>query len=179
MKKYYLVLLIITAVLLASSCSPGMNPDDLDFDKSFSFTAELQYSGRGSVAQFMRTAPGEWNGTLVEPFALQGVEIAYSPLEMSVSYAGFAVNYGADSPPDINITAFVMIRVLESAFNSEDAGVTSGRDWIEITGIYDGDTYVLRLDKEGSPISLSVPNRQLKVVFSEVTTAQFNAAPPR
>jgi len=172
MKKMFSIALIIFA-LLCTACNSGIDPDDLDFDRSFSLTANLEYNGRGSVAQFARTAPGQWSGTLVEPYSLQGVEIAYSPLEMSVSYAGFAVNHGDDSPPDINITAFVMLAVLESAFLSEDVSISSGKDWVEIAGSHDGGVYVLRLDRNGLPVSLSIPNQQLKVTFSEVTAMNF------
>jgi hypothetical protein len=173
MGKYYLAALIIITALLGTSCSGILGVGDLDFDKSFSFTAELSYNGRESVAQFSRTAPGEWSGTLVEPYALQGVEIAYSPLEMSISYSGFSVGYGEDTPSDINVTAFVMLRVLESAFGSDDVSISSGKDWIEIAGIHDGDAYTLRLDKNGNPASLNVANRQLSVTFSDVASASF------
>jgi hypothetical protein len=171
MRKFSLIVLIIIA-LICTACSTNVNPDNLDFDKSFSFTANLEYHGRNSAAQFTRTAPDEWSGTLNEPYALQGVEIAYTPLEMSISYAGFAVDYN-ELPPDINVTAFVMFSALENAFRGEDTGITSGKDWVEIAGKSDGSTYIFRLDRYGNPATLDVPGRQLKVIFTDVVAVSF------
>ncbi|MCL2697324.1 MAG: hypothetical protein FWE74_04505 [Oscillospiraceae bacterium] len=171
MKKFSLIVLAVIA-LVCTACNGNVNPDTLDFDRSYSFTAALEYNGSSSTAQFTRLAPDEWSGTLTEPYALQGVEIVYTPLEMSISYAGFSVDYG-DAPPDINVTAFMMLCALESAFKGDGVTVTTGKDWVEITGRTDGDTYVLKLDRTGLPVSLDVPGRQLKVSFTDVSVKGF------
>ncbi|MDR2559282.1 MAG: hypothetical protein LBC86_07060 [Oscillospiraceae bacterium] len=170
MRKFYLIALIIIA-LTVTACG-GVDLENLDLNKSFSFTAQLEYGGRSSAAHFTRSAPGEWSGTLTDPYALQGISIIYAPPEMSVSYSGFSADH-SDTPSDINVTAFVMFCALESAFKGDGITVTSGKNFIEITGRTDGDTFILRLDKDGFPMMLDVPNRQLKIAFSEVTVRDF------
>ncbi|MCL2638370.1 MAG: hypothetical protein FWD48_08360 [Oscillospiraceae bacterium] len=174
MRKIRLTALVILAAfaLLCTACSGNVNPDSIDFDRSYSLTAQFEYGGNSSTAQFTRTAPDEWSGTLTEPYSLQGVEISYTPLEMSVSYSGFSVDLDS-APPNVNVTAFLMLCALESAFKGDATSVTSGKDWVEITGRTDGDTYVLTLNRVGLPVSLDVPARQLKITFSDVTVKNF------
>jgi hypothetical protein len=171
MRKFYLIALAVIA-LVCTACSGNVNPDNLDFDRAFSFTASFEYGERTSSAQFTRLAPDEWSGTLTEPYALQGVEISYTPLAMNVSYSGFTVDFG-DAPDDVNVMAFVLFCALESAFRGDGVTVTTGKDWVEITGRTDGDTYILMLDRVGLPTSLEVPNRQLRITFSDVTARGF------
>ncbi|MCL2694640.1 MAG: hypothetical protein FWE60_06005, partial [Oscillospiraceae bacterium] len=145
MRKISLIALLIIFALICTSCNTQATPENLDFDFAFSFTAELEYNGAASKAQFTRTAADNWTGTLSEPYALQGVFIDYKPEEMTVSYSDFAVRYGGDLPnglpPDINITAFVMIEALESAFRKDSISVTSTKETIEVRGITDSDNY--------------------------------------
>lgn len=173
MRKFILTAAVILAAVLFTSCSGRLDPDDLDFYKAFTFDARLEYNGSGSAANFSRTAAGTWTGTLTEPYALQGVKVDFSPSEMTVSYSDFAVRYGGDAPPDFNITAFVMFGALENAFGGRYSTVYAGKDGFEITGIADGDNYVLRLDKDGLPTSLEVPGQQLKAVFTGVEAKSF------
>jgi hypothetical protein len=166
MGKYFLVCLIITA-LICTACG-GVDPENLDLNKSYSFNAELNYGERTSSAHFTRSAPGEWSGTMTDPYALQGISIIYTPLEMSVSYSGFSSDF-SETPNDINVTAFVVFCALESAFKGDGVTVTSGKNFIEITGRTDGDTFILRLNRDGLPATLDVPGRQLTVTFTDVS----------
>jgi hypothetical protein len=170
MRKYLLVLLIIIA-LFCTACG-GVDPENLELDKSYSFNASLEYGERTSSAHFTRSAPGEWSGTLTDPYALQGISIIYTPLEMSVSYSGFSSDF-SETPNDVNVTAFVMFCALESAFKGDGITVTSGKNSIEITGRTDGDTFILKLDRDGIPTTLDVPGRQLKITFSDVILKDF------
>ncbi|MCL2018991.1 MAG: hypothetical protein FWG70_04450 [Oscillospiraceae bacterium] len=176
MRNFYSLALIILAFfsLTLASCNGRMRPENLDLNRSFTFTAALEYNGRSSVAELVRTKPGEWNGTLVEPYALQGVEFVYAPPETSVSYGGFTISHDADAMSDLNITAFMILKSLENAFASEKSGFTYGKDWVEITGTLDGNIYVLKLDKDGFPLSLDIPNQQLKATFSGVSAVGFS-----
>ena len=168
-----LVIIIALLVMLSSGCAGGADPDNLDFDRAFSFTAEIIYNDSVSAADFARTAPDVWTGTLTAPYALQGMQVAFTPAEMTVSYSGFDVDFSEDTPPEINVSAFLMIKTLENAFALQGVNVSGGRDSIELAGTFDGDSYVLRLDRDGLPVSLEVPRRQLRVTFSEVRTAKL------
>jgi hypothetical protein len=143
-----------------------VNPENLDFNKTFTFTAKLEYNGVASTAQFARTAVDTWAGILTEPYALQGVELAYTPLEASISFGGFAVSHGEDS--DAGVVAFAMIEALESAFRKDAISVTAGKDRIEITGGAGAEFYILTLDMSGLPTSLSMPERKIKADFSDI-----------
>ena len=174
MRKIILLALIISTIaLFFTSCNGALDPDDLDFNKSYSFDVRLNYNGASSVANFTRTASGAWTGTLTEPYALQGVQVIFSPAEMTVSYSDFAVKYGGDSQPDFNITAFVMLEALENAFGRNYSAIFGSKNGFEITGITDGDNYVLRLDANGLPTSLEIPNQQLKAEFTGVQASRF------
>ncbi|MCL2698586.1 MAG: hypothetical protein FWE74_10975 [Oscillospiraceae bacterium] len=175
MKRFFLLVLIIIAVI-CTSCSGNVNPNSINFNQSYSFNAELGYNDRTTSAFFTRTAPDEWSGSLNAPFSLQGVEIAFTPQEMSISYEGFSSDLS--DTPDINVTAFMLFSALEHAFKGSDVSIASGKDWVEITGLTNGDVYVLRLDKFGLPVTLEVPGRRFKVTFSDVTTADFPRGEP-
>jgi hypothetical protein len=177
MKKIFSLILVIALICTFTACNNGVNPNNIDFNQSYSFTAELESGGRTTSAYFTRTAPDEWSGTLNAPFSLQGVEIAYTPLEMSISYAGFSSDL-SDSGSDINVTAFMLFSALEHAFKGGEVSISSGKDWVEITGVTDGDVYILRLDRYGLPVTLEVPSRRLSVSFSDVTTADFPRGEP-
>jgi hypothetical protein len=168
-----IILSAVICALLLASCAGSADPDSLDFDRAFSFTAEIEYAGSTSTADFARTAAGEWDGIITAPFSLQGVNINYTPDEMSVSYSDFAVNIDPGTAPDINVSAFLMFKTLENAFALQNVSIASGRDSIEISGMFDGDSYILRLDREGLPVSLEIPRRQLWVTFSGVTTSKL------
>jgi len=174
MKK---IILITLFALLFTSCTGNVSPDNLDFNKSFTLTTEIEYNGAVSTADFTRTSVGEWEGVLTAPYALQGMQVSFTPTEMKVSYADFGVDLGESIPPEINVSAFMMIKTLESAFTMQNVNAVGGRDGIEISGMFDGDSYVLRLDKEGIPLSLEMPRRQLKVTFSGVTASTFRVLP--
>jgi hypothetical protein len=174
MKKIITVLII---ALVFTSCAGRMNPDNLNFNKSFSFTTEIEFGGAASTAEFTRTAIGEWEGVLTAPYALQGMRVMFTPTEMTVSYSDFVVDLGDESPPEINVSAFVMIKTLESAFMMQDVNVTAGKDSIEVAGMFDGNAYVLRLDKDGMPALLEVPGRQLRVNFTGATAVNFRLEP--
>ena len=173
-KKIFLVVLIIIAII-CTSCSGNVNPNSINFNQSYSFNAEMSYNDRTTGAFFTRTAPDEWSGSLSDPFSLQGIEIAFTPLEMTISYEGFTSDL---SGTDINVTAFILFSALEHAFKGGDVSISSGKDWVEITGLISGDVYVLRLDKYGLPVTLEVPARRLSVSFSDVTTTNFSQGEP-
>ncbi|MCL1823794.1 MAG: hypothetical protein FWG44_06285 [Oscillospiraceae bacterium] len=168
MKKTKFVILTVISALIFTSCFGGISFDNLDFDKAYSFTARLEYENTSCTARFTRSARGSWEGELIEPYALQGISINYTPAEMTVSYADFAVNSDSDFTSGVNITAFVMLKVLECAFAKEDVTVSSGKNAVEITGTADNNNYILIVDKAGLPVSLEVTNKQLRVTFTEV-----------
>ncbi|MCL2078132.1 MAG: hypothetical protein FWH08_06995 [Oscillospiraceae bacterium] len=179
MRKIYLVLITVFALLICVSCYAGLGIGNLDLNQSYSFTVNMEYNGASSTAELTRTAMDRWEGALTAPYALQGVGIEYTPLEMSISYSGFTVRHELDSSGEFNIVVSFMFRAFEHAFkDSEEVNISSGRDFIEITGAIDGDVYILTLDKAGLPTSLEIPSRQFRAVFTEVTAERFVETPP-
>jgi hypothetical protein len=167
-----IIVFLVLSALLLTSCAGGADLDNLDFNRAISFTAEIEYNNSKVTADFNRTAIGEWAGVLTAPYALQGMKVNFTPTEMTVSYSDFDVSFN-EAPTDINVSAFVMIKTLENAFMLQGVNITGGREGIEVAGIFDGDSYVLRLDKDGIPLSLEVPRTQLRVSFTSVRTAKF------
>jgi len=168
MRKLCLAALTVFVVLICSSCYMGINPGTLDFEKSFSFTAALEYNGSSCEAGFTRGAVDKWEGMITRPYALQGVRIDFTADEMKIAYSGFTVDSGTDT------AAFTVIKCLENAFKKQDVNISAGREKIEITGAADGALYILTLDKSGLPASLEVPDKKLKVIFSDVKASAFN-----
>ncbi|MCL2108885.1 MAG: hypothetical protein FWH20_06015 [Oscillospiraceae bacterium] len=164
------IILAISTALICVSCKTTLDPDRLDFERGFEFEAHLEYGGASSTANFTRLSTGAWSGVLTEPYALQGVQINFSPTEMKVSYSDFAVEYSG--------VAFVMLNALENAFTKNYTTITGGKSGFEITGTTNDGNYILRLDQNGLPTSLEIAGQNLKVEFANVNAAPFKPAAP-
>lgn len=162
--------LILTAILTGCTGIMGVSPESLDLNRAYSFTAQIDYEGFSATAEIQRVGERSWTAMLTEPAALQGLSVVYEGGGATMSYAGFTIE------PDKSVTNMVtaITDVLENAIAKENLEVISAKEHIQLSGTSTLGAYVLKLDKAtGLPLTLSVSELRLEVVFSNVVVAEF------
>ena len=118
------------------------------------------------AGQFSCSADGRVNMVFSLPKSLDGVTLGWTGSEMQMQLGGMTITVSEDSMPDGGLIR-CLTRVL-AAVKPED-GKREDTDYV-IRGDMDGTAYTLVCDAEnGYPKTLSVPEEQLEVTFSEVT----------
>jgi len=178
MKKTLIVSVITAIVLVLSACSgvSRMNPDRLNIDKAYKFSANMQYGEFNVKAHFERANAERWEITLMEPFALAGMILVYENGEITASFENLQTQVtGATAIYALIIAAF------ENAVNGEGREVVSYGEEIKITSRLSSPliatpaySYTLILDKKRlEPVSLKIPDASLTVEFSQVQVSQI------
>lgn len=174
-KRLCVVAAIFLVLFIQTGCSAlsGLNAENINLEKAFSLTAEIKYQNADIIkGTFERTSVGIWKGVLTEPFALQGISLDYTNGALVLSCAGISVEPSGSGV----IAARLMFDALESAFTKTAVDIKAAGASIEVSGINGNGAYILTIDKTtGLPISMTVPDRNLSISFTEVTAADFNA----
>jgi hypothetical protein len=159
--------LLIMLFLTACSGITSVNPERLKLDKSYTFTANIDYGTQNAVAQFVRLSANSWEIVLTEPFALEGVKLSYENGEITTQFEEMDAIMSSGNVAEAIITAF------ESAIIGENRQAVSNGENIIISS-KTGSLYELTLTKSDlQPLSMKIPAQNITVEFSGVQTAQI------
>lgn len=165
MKRIYGALLVIVTVLLCL-CGCGKKSTIQPITDGFTAQATIRYKEMDVAGQFSCSADGRVNMVFSLPKSLDGVTLGWNGSEMQMRLGGMTITVSEDSMPDGGLIR-CLTRVLAAVEPS--GGKKEGERYI-IDGDVGGTAYTLVCDvTTGFPLSLSVPDEQLEVTFSEVT----------
>lgn len=147
-------------------CGCGKNGSVQPITDGFTAQTAIRYKEMDVAGQFSCSADGRVNMVFSLPKSLDGVTLGWTGSEMQMQLGGMTITVSEDSMPDGGLIR-CLTRVL-AAVKPED-GKREDTDYV-IRGDMDGTAYTLVCDAEnGYPKTLSVPEEQLEVTFSEVT----------
>lgn len=151
--KRFLPVIPIAAVL--SACAPAEPPAPAAApDIAFSADADISYEGIDLSAKVTRTAAGEWELTVSEPYALEG-------LTMKISEDGTSLSMlGLEGSSDSCESAVSMARALACAYDAAAGSSLSGTSELG--------SYTVTLSEDACPAKLTAGG--LKVKFNSFET---------
>ncbi len=171
--KALLSLLIIIAVTLIGSCDVIGGMDLTDLNRGYSFNAEIMYEKETTRGSFTRNSEGKWEGIMTDPYALQGIGVAYDGGEVNMNLGDFAFT-AAD---EFNLAPRLMLGSFENAVLKDNVNISSNKDCVEVKGNIGDDEYIMTFTKHNNiPISLEIPKKKLKVIFTEAVVGDFKSS---
>ena len=166
MKRIYGRLAAVLAALLCL-CGCGTKSTIQPITDGFTAQATIRYKEMDVAGQFSCSADGRVNMVFSLPKSLDGVTLGWNGSEMQMRLGGMTITVAEDSMPDGGLIR-CLTRVLAAV--EPTGGKKEGERYV-IDGNADGTPYTLVCDAEsGLPLSLSVPDEQLEVTFSDVMT---------
>ena len=158
--------LAITAMVFLCLCGCGKKGDIQPVTDGFTAQTAIRYKDMDIQGQFSCSTDGRVNMVFSLPKSLDGVTLGWNGSEMQMGLGGMTITVSEDSMPDGGLIR-CLTRVLAAV--SPKGGKREGTDYV-ITGVVGDSSYTLVCDTAtGLPKSLSVPDEQLEVTFSEVT----------
>jgi len=152
-----------------------LNPGSIKLDKAYEFTASIQHGELNTLAQFSRRNADNWEISLLEPFAVEGVTLSYENGSFTALYDNAASNPAANGDAVYQL----MIDAFENAINGEGREIVSGKapskGQIKVTSKAGSPakSYELVLDKKSlEPLKLKIPEAGITAEFSEVRVSQ-------
>lgn len=130
------------------------------------FTCEVAISYRelSLKGQLSRMADGRLLATFSEPSSLSGVAISWDGENMAMELGGLSVPVNAD-----NVPQGALVKSLLTVLTAELTDGKTAEDGVTYTGDVDGKAYTVVCDADtGFMRSISVPEDELEVIFSEV-----------
>lgn len=165
MKRVYGKLAVFALAFLCL-CGCGKSGSVQPITDGFSAATTIRYKEMDVQGQFSCSADGRVNMVFSLPKTLDGVTLGWTGSEMQMRLGGMSITVSEDSMPDGGLIR-CLTRVL-AAVKPKD-GKRDGTDYV-ITGTAGDTAYTLVCDAAtGHPKTLSVPDEQLEVTFSEVT----------
>ena len=166
MKHVYVRLAAVLAALLCL-CGCGKKSTIQPITDGFTAQATIRYKEMDVAGQLSCSADGRVNMVFTLPKSLDGVTLGWNGSEMQMRLGGMTITVSEDSMPDGGLIR-CLTRVLAAVEPSD--GKKEGEHYV-IDGDVGGTAYTLVCDAvSGFPLSLSVPDEQLEVTFSQVTT---------
>lgn len=164
LKKIALTAAAVIGAISLTACE-GQNllaPKPPNLNKLFSFTASVTCETGDFSALFSRTAIGNWDVTITEPYELQGISFSYTKNGIKASldelsaeppvteFSGSPVTYIADA--------------LEAAVQDGTASVVYGDGSFAVNA---GDTVMYFEQGSGVPNAFEITSKQIKGEISE------------
>ena len=164
MKK---ALFAVPLVLVVSSCAgaPGAASVSVP-DIPFTASAEIGYGGIELCADITRSAPGKWEFSITEPYALEGLTMTFTDGSCRLNMLG--MESAADLGNDAVSMAKAVAGAYDAAVSSSDAVKTSD-DIYTLSGTSPLGSFTLDLDKSGTPVSFTSDAGSLTVKLSGFT----------
>ena len=154
------------AVAFLCLCGCGKSGNIQPITDGFTAQTTIRCKEMDVEGQFSCAADGRVNMVVSLPKSLDGVTLGWTGSEMQMGLGGMTITVAEDSMPDGGLIR-CLTRVL-AAVQPKD-GKREGADYV-IDGMAGDTAYTLVCDAEtGYPKTLSVPDEQLEVTFSQVT----------
>lgn len=152
--------MVISLFFFASGCSYlKLNDSEVCMQASYSLTAYTKYCDKEYILNVRHTG-GDYRIIYNQPNTLAGFE-EYCTInengewDISLNYQGLSMSIDNSLLLEASIGNDIV-------YSLQDAKVKKGQ---EISGITDEGKYLLKLDLEGYPVELILPQKDLKVAF--------------
>lgn len=169
---YVLLVLLIGMVLLFSACGgKAKKPEDIFEGRSgnYSTAARISYKGLNAQAAISQETPASCAVAFTAPASLKDMAFVFRQDSVDLSYKGLRFRFEQASVP---LAAVARLAVSTINYAMRGDGVEAARvgDAVEITGIQENGSFLLRVDAEtGRPIKLLIPAEELEIEFDNFT----------
>ena len=163
-KKLLLTAAALISALSLTACEAQniLAPKPPNLNKLFNFTASITCTTGNFSALFSRTAIGNWEITLTEPYELQGVSFSCSKNGVTASLEELSAAPSMSDFSDSPIT--YIANSLESAVQNSSASVIYGDSTYAVNA---GDTVLYFEQGSAVPKAFEITDKQIKAEISE------------
>ena len=131
-----------------------------------SFTADMTLSMEDSdaVGTIARYGEGQWRAEFSEPSSLAGIVLDFSGSEVTTSYQGLAFSIPQSAMPAKSVLTG-LIQVVDTLAQEEQITGEAQEDQIAVSGEWEGNPYVLTLDKTGALVGFEMEGYDAAITF--------------
>lgn len=161
MKKVFAVIIILT--VLFCGCTPKVT-DKQSLPTRFDSTAEIKFDDMTYEVFLTRFDNGIWRAELNAPTAVKGLIFNINGSETEISFKGLHFTFDTSKFP-----VGAVVNMAAKSFDklvSSDLDVVKGDTTDFASGEIDGMTYSMTLDKNGTPLTLSLGNSGMEITFT-------------
>lgn len=168
MKKIIPIFLSIFLIISMCACSSGGKNVKFSpkLNEPFVVTAKIQYGDQESDASFRKYSKANWDIEFSSPNTLSGVILSYRDDKVDASYKGLSFSVPKTALPIKSIIS-TFIDVADSTADLPEIEATEKEGLMIIEGETQQGKYTLKLDNSGGLSEFSMPNLELKIVFTD------------
>lgn len=168
MKK--IIPIFLSVFLIISMCACSSRGKNVKFspklNEPFVVTAKIQYGDQESDASFRKYSKANWDIEFSSPNTLSGVILSYRDDKVDASYKGLSFSVPKTALPIKSIIS-TFIDVADSTADLPEIEATEKEGLMIIEGETQQGKYTLKLDNSGGLSEFSMPNLELKIVFTD------------
>ena len=168
MKKIIPIFLSVFLIISMCACSSGGKNVKFSpkLNEQFVVTAKIQYGDQESDASFRKYSKANWDIEFSSPNTLSGVILSYRDDKVDASYKGLSFSVPKTALPIKSIIS-TFIDVADSTADLPEIEATEKEGLMIIEGETQQGKYTLKLDNSGGLSEFSMPNLELKIVFTD------------
>lgn len=168
MKKIIPIFLSVFLIISMCACSSGEKNVKFSpkLNEPFVVTAKIQYGDQESDASFRKYSKANWDIEFSSPNTLAGVILSYRDDKVDASYKGLSFSVPKTALPIKSIIS-TFIDVADSTADLPEIEATEKEGLMIIEGETQQGKYTLKLDNSGGLSEFSMPNLELKIVFTD------------
>lgn len=168
MKKIIPIFLSVFLIISMCACSSGGKNVKFSpkLNEPFVVTAKIQYGDQESDASFRKYSKANWYIEFSSPNTLSGVILSYRDDKVDASYKGLSFSVPKTALPIKSIIS-TFIDVADSTADLPEIEATEKEGLMIIEGETQQGKYTLKLDNSGGLSEFSMPNLELKIVFTD------------
>ena len=168
MKKIIPIFLSVFLIISMCACSSGGKNVKFSpkLNEPFVVTAKIQYGDQESDASFRKYSKVNWDIEFSSPNTLSGVILSYRDDKVDASYKGLSFSVPKTALPIKSIIS-TFIDVADSTADLPEIEATEKEGLMIIEGETQQGKYTLKLDNSGGLSEFSMPNLELKIVFTD------------
>ena len=168
MKKIIPIFLSVFLIISMCACSSGGKNVKFSpkLNEPFVVTAKIQYGDQESDASFRKYSKANWDIEFSSPNTLSGVILSYRDDKVDASYKGLSFSVPKTALPIKSIIS-TFIDVADSTADLPEIEATEKEGLMIIEGETQQGKHTLKLDNSGGLSEFSMPNLELKIVFTD------------
>ena len=168
MKKIIPIFLSVFLIISMCACSSGGKNVKFSpkLNEPFVVTAKIQYGDQESDASFRKYSKANWDIEFSSPNTISGVILSYRDDKVDASYKGLSFSVPKTALPIKSIIS-TFIDVADSTADLPEIEATEKEGLMIIEGETQQGKYTLKLDNSGGLSEFSMPNLELKIVFTD------------
>ena len=168
MKKIIPIFLSVFLIISMCACSSGGKNVKFSpkLNEPFVVTAKIQYGDQESDASFRKYSKANWDIEFSSPNTLSGVILSYRDDKVDASYKGLSFSVPKTALPIKSIIS-TFIDVADSTADLPEIEATEKEGLMIIEEKTQQGKYTLKLDNSGGLSEFSMPNLELKIVFTD------------